>query len=426
MKNTRIQKWTLRILMVFAAIFFVWYSVFHTIAVGKNQAAGKTDLAVFYAAGRIIANEPDIPAIDIYKRKAILPIIKSVRPQKGGTKYLYTPPTALLFVPMTMFSFRTVAYVWGVLNVLMVLASCALVIRYLLRDTVFRYRYLALLIVLPFLDAVSSLFRSGQTNGLLLLLIVGGFVALKKKPWLAGVLFATAAVLKIFPAVFLLYVLAKRQWKAALGFVSACVGWLVVSLPFFGVEGFVHFMTVVLPKLLGGSLNAGDKSTTLPGAFQESVRNGDFAWTGLQNSVFLKHADLFFTILAVVVLVGVLVLIGRYHSRLRGKQLLLDYTMLMSFALLFPSAIHLAYYLWLLPVVLFWLERIDLKRAWQEWLLPIGMLFALFFTFVWTVLPFRPHDTFLGWKMMTLAVAIVFVSTILFYIPKTRRFLYRR
>jgi hypothetical protein len=426
MKEKASQIWIIRVLMMLAALFFVWYSVFHTIETGKNQAAGKTDLAVFYAAGQIIAHEPDIPAIDIYKRKKIFPIIQSIRPQKGGTKYLYTPPTALIFVPLTVFSFKTVAYIWGVVNVIMVLASCALVIRYLLYDTIFRYRYLALLIALPFLDAVHSLFRSGQTNGFLLLMIVGAFVALKNRPWFSGILFASAAVVKIFPGVFFLYLLAKRQWKAAIAFMVACFGWLIVSLPFFGISGFVHFMTVVLPKLLGGGLNAGDKSTTLQGAFEGSVKNGDFTWTGIQNSVLLKHSDLIFTCLAIVALIGLLVLIGRYHSRLRGKQLVLDYTLLMTFALLFPSAIHLAYYIWLLPVVLFWLERIDVKRPWREWLLPAAMLATLFFTFVWKVLPFRPHDTFFGWKVMTLAVTIIFITTALFYIRTTRRRLYQR
>jgi hypothetical protein len=70
----------------------------------------------------------------------------------------------------------------------------------------------------------------------------------------AGALLATGAWLKIFPALFLILFLRKRQWRAALGLIVAGLALAGVSVIIFGVDVHRVWFFEVLPRAFRGDM----------------------------------------------------------------------------------------------------------------------------------------------------------------------------
>ncbi|MBN2036766.1 MAG: DUF2029 domain-containing protein [Chitinispirillaceae bacterium] len=93
-----------------------------------------------------------------------------------------------------------------------------------------------LLLIPPFVNNFFML----QINVFVLFLVSLGFSRLiKKRPVAAGLCFGLAAALKAFPAVILLYLLVKREWKTSVS--MALAGLLLSLLPVtsYGIDNFM-------------------------------------------------------------------------------------------------------------------------------------------------------------------------------------------
>jgi len=78
---------------------------------------------------------------------------------------------------------------------------------------------------------VADMFTLGQPNLGLFVLILGGLMLLRHGYWgWAGTCFALATAIKAFPAVVLIYLLWRREWKAA-GAMVLITGFLLVVVP---------------------------------------------------------------------------------------------------------------------------------------------------------------------------------------------------
>ncbi len=78
---------------------------------------------------------------------------------------------------------------------------------------------------------IADMFTLGQPNLGLLVLILGGLMLLRRGRWAwAGTLFALATAIKAFPAVVLVYLLWRREWKAA-GVMVLVTAFLLAVVP---------------------------------------------------------------------------------------------------------------------------------------------------------------------------------------------------
>ena len=102
-----------------------------------------------------------------------------------------------------------------------------------------------LLIALPFMATIAFVYDTfllGQINLALLLLMLAMFAAIRRRrPWLAGGMLALATAIKAFPFAAIVYLVWRRQWRAA----AATIVWLFVILivlpaPFRGFDRNVH------------------------------------------------------------------------------------------------------------------------------------------------------------------------------------------
>jgi len=162
-------------------------------------AGGKTkDYELWYQTGRAV-----FEGRDIYAGR-----------DDGLLSFLYPPVAAVLLAPFTLFGkapmYATLVVVNAAAWVVVVAktrALCAFAPRSTASDL------LPSLIALPLIFLTFDL---GQPNLLLLAFILSGFAAIERqRSGLGGALIGFAAGIKAFPAAIVLYLLARRQWRAA-------------------------------------------------------------------------------------------------------------------------------------------------------------------------------------------------------------------
>jgi hypothetical protein len=158
-----------------------------------------------------------------------------------------TPFSTLVVWPLTSMSVLAAKHCWLILNLGLLFATVSL-----LRSlTHLPWRRVALLAALSFPLHVN--FLLGQYYVLLLfLLTLSCWLYVRQRRFLAGVLVGVASGLKIFPILYLLYFLRKRDLRAFAGGVLGAVGTAVVSVLVFGWELNRTYLVQVLPSALRG------------------------------------------------------------------------------------------------------------------------------------------------------------------------------
>lgn len=160
-----------------------------------------------------------------------------------------TPFSALVVWPLTYLSPLHAKRVWIVLNLLL-LGAVAMFLRGM---THWPWRRIALPICVSF-----PLLRNveyGQYYLLLLFLVTAAiWLYLKNRSLVAGIVMGIAGGLKIFPALFFLYFLRKRDLPAAIGVIAGVCLSVAASLLAFGMALHRTYFAQVLPWALRGEI----------------------------------------------------------------------------------------------------------------------------------------------------------------------------
>jgi hypothetical protein len=155
--------------------------------------------------------------------------------------------STLFVYPLTQLPALTAKHYWIVFNIALLLGILGL----LRAMTGLEWRRIALVIVLSFPMRVNLLY--GQFYVLLLfMLTLACFFYLRQRSFASGLALGVAAGLKVFPALFLLYFLRKRDLKAFSGAVVAGLCSLIVSVWAFGWQVHRVYIFQVLPRTLRG------------------------------------------------------------------------------------------------------------------------------------------------------------------------------
>lgn len=208
------------------------------------QYAFRKDFLQEYVLARAMADriDPYLPLTTLARRYlGLLP--QSVFPHPTP----HPPTVGLLILPLSRFDYSTAAAVWFALELACLVAAVRLLGRGIdarLPAWMVLAIAMALLIWYPFPVELIS----GQLMLPILALLTGAWVALRSD-WsvLGGVLLGLAVLIKPVSLVFIVPLVARRDWLAVLGTASVVLcgyllaGWLI------GLDGLADYFTTVLP-----------------------------------------------------------------------------------------------------------------------------------------------------------------------------------
>jgi hypothetical protein len=166
--------------------------------------------------------------------------------------YTPVPPfSALLYVPFSLLDPGTSKLAWNILNSLLFLY-----VLYRLH-TCFGLKPYYILVALPlFAVPIRSTVFLGQSYFLVCFLLLEGFIAYREhRKWIPALCWSVAILLKLFPAVVLLFLLFSRDIKGVARLVVSCL--LLFLLSFIWIDGNVwqHYIFDIAPRLARGEIN---------------------------------------------------------------------------------------------------------------------------------------------------------------------------
>jgi hypothetical protein len=171
-------------------------------------------------------------------------------PGREGYRYLYPPVVTLLFLPHALLGSELAAYaLQTLLNVGVGIATAAVIWRALARRGITLPRrdriLLAVFVICSSYGAITVV--NGQVTLWLGLALAVGFDALdRQRETVAGVAFALAALVKVFPAALGLLLLRFRSSRGVLAAVATGLLGMVVGLVIFGPDVTVTYVEDVL------------------------------------------------------------------------------------------------------------------------------------------------------------------------------------
>ena len=312
-------------------------------------------------------------------------------------------------------SFRSLLFGLEVVALVLVLGTLA---RWMSPDR-FGVAWFALPALLLAPDMLTTL-QIGNIHFLIVCLAMGGMLAIEKRRHaLGGLLLAFSIVGKLFPLVLLIYLVARRAWRA-LAFTGGFVGlYSLVTLMVFGWSPFDAFWSYQLPRLASGEAFSRLLSYPIVKVINVSVTSippklGMLGVTDGESGTLAGFLTIAFSVFLLVALIAA----GLRHRRLFGarecasrfassRALLAASWLAMLVLAQLRSPLLPAVYGNLSTLLLVCILAAGVKRGSPLWFLPIGLIFA-----TPLVLPFGPPTATLDliFTLVTLAITLTLAA----------------
>jgi len=200
-------------------------------------------VAVFYAGWHLFRHLPYLIDTDVYRlggqawlRGEPLYADGAIFHTRGGLDlpFTYPPLAAIVFSPLALVSLPVASWVITVTTCVLLVVSVWIVLTRLQvpadspagggPDWLRRCWLAAGLVALSVIwfEPIQANFSFGQINVVLMTLVIADCVP-RKTPWPRGLLLGVAIALKLTPAVFLLYLVLRRDFRAALTAVGSFI-----------------------------------------------------------------------------------------------------------------------------------------------------------------------------------------------------------
>jgi hypothetical protein len=214
---------------------------------------GKIDLRPFYSSGTIVrtGHASQLYVYD-YQRQVQNAVVSQ---REGALPFLYPPFAALLFVPLSLLSYRHAFFTLLLLN-LILLGATGRLLHPLLPVVRDRSRF-----ILPTLYGcfffVSVALMQGQISFLLLFILAGAWVLLHlQRPLLAGLLISCVLMkFQLALPMFALFIF-WRQWRVVYGFLCGTLVLGLISFAIVGWAGLLSYRDSLIGIATQGAANA--------------------------------------------------------------------------------------------------------------------------------------------------------------------------
>jgi alpha-1,2-mannosyltransferase len=204
------------------------------------------DFAAYWTAGKhLLAGEP------IYSQVQLAgPYVP-----EGLVGFLYAPPSAVVFAAIAYLSpdsYQAAAWIWVGLGTILLLGSVVAVARAeeLDRRVVVGLPTIPTLVVLALIfPPILGEITVGNVHLELLALLSLAWLAVRRQvragDAVAGLAIGAATVIKVFPGLLIVWLVARGRYRAAAWSIGAAVALAVGSVPFVGIQAWLDFPTAL-------------------------------------------------------------------------------------------------------------------------------------------------------------------------------------
>ena len=234
-----------RTLMVLGIALFSLQATDAMRGVWRNQRA--SDFATYHYAAQVAWSGGDP-----YTTRALSQAARADGTRKSVHPFFYPPPFLLGMLWDRGLSLSTAYRCWGIANLLALLASVAVLRRWL------KAPWWLLAIVAGTLTPAFNAIKMGQANQLVLLPALVG-LWLGRGSWVAG-----AAMAKMSPVLFLAGWAPRRLWRPVLGAVLTAVLLSVIALSIVPFDTQMRFYLDIMPGFSSGEYHGLRVPITLP------------------------------------------------------------------------------------------------------------------------------------------------------------------
>jgi Glycosyltransferase family 87 len=226
---------------VLAVLSPAWVSTF------EQQHA--RDFATYYYAVQVGGSGGDP-----YSRSELALAARADGFRTGVHPFLYAPPFLLGMGWVTRLALPDAFHLWFWLDELVAIGSALVLLRWWAPLSPSAAWIIAVLFAL--LNAVPNNHAMGQANFLGLALALAGLWQTDRgRPVVGGALMGAACMLKMSPALFVVWWLVRREWRAVAAALGAAILLSIASLPWAGPEVQLRFYRDVLPSFSSGAYN---------------------------------------------------------------------------------------------------------------------------------------------------------------------------
>lgn len=227
----------------------VWLSVvtiatlFLSTSFRKGWTHVETDFPNYYTAAVLARRHEPLPRYYDWTWFQRQMNYTGTETQLGG--YIpQTPLTMLPLIPLSGFAPQHAKQVWLALNLIFLGISAVLIGRLTGRSA-----ETILLIAFAGYMSLASNFLLGQYYVFVLLFLsLGVWSLIHGRTFEGGFFLGVICMLKLYSAPFFLYFLWKRQWRALLGMLAACIGLGMLSVAWFGWDANVYYVTSIFSR----------------------------------------------------------------------------------------------------------------------------------------------------------------------------------
>src|SRR5947209_12638241 len=290
------------------------------------------DIAPYYVSSHVLVDgRPDLVYAGgrAYQGAAHyyhVPTLRKGEADLGIEANVYPPTTTVLYAPLTLFPYVAARIVFFLISLAVAAAASVLLFWDRARPERRTLLTISLLAAACFFPLWYTLYE-GQVNCLLWVLAVGGLALLRKdRPVAGGAAIGVAALIKLFPAVLLVFLLVKRELRAFAAAVGAAAVAVAVALPVTGTRLWSTYLNDVLPHQASGGANY--RNQGFEGFFDRLLtRNGIVASFGAHGTLATT-----LTIACGVALVAAAAWIARRPAPRRSDRYALEYALFLAVA----------------------------------------------------------------------------------------------
>lgn len=390
-------------------LFFVCYNSFYL--PHKKTNYGRSDFTIFYIAGSSITHKLAITPNQIYQKKYIKPVVHQLRIIKGGTKFLYPPQSALLFAPLTIFSYSLANKIWLIINCLIYLLAYYLSV-YLVDKKIYKISYSLVLLLLTFADTTYQLFENGQINGFVWLCIAGSLALIKMNKkyfylW-SGSLLGAAIVIKIFPIIIWPYLIIKKQWRVLFSSIILCLGMTIISFIFFDWHAYQIYINEILFKyILNGNIAGHVRNISFYGTLYLDALRAVPKFYGLSKHEFKTFLSLGNQIIAITVLLAMGIIFFIRRKKKNFIYYFFEVNLLILFTILFSKGVHASYNIFTITSLLYFFSFPLKKKNVILYLIGLGLLIT---SQSWSWLPISGLSTFYMLRIQNIGLFLLLLA----------------